>query len=167
MIKHQINQKGATLLEILAAMAVMVLIVNAAAMLIHVEINGTATAKTKVTTSYEIGNATRYITEDVTMAEVTNLVDGAQPIDFLDITWTDRYDLLNLAHSSGYFLVGTELCRNYDGNVTVVARDISGIEFSRTGRIITVSISCTPGWWGESETTQNTFRAYWGSVSIG
>ena len=159
MIKGQDKQKGATLLELLAAMAITALIITGIVGLIFQEFSGTATAKTSVTVAHEIGNAARWLSQDGMMAESTNLVEGAHPADNLTLTWIERRDFANIPHSSSYYLEGTQLYRDYDGTVTIVARDISKIEFSQTGYLLTVSISCTPRWW-KSTTTEKTYRIY-------
>jgi len=158
MMKGQDRQKGMTLLELLAAMAVAAMIMTGAVALIFQEYRGTAIAKTTITAAHEIGHAAWWISQDGMMAESTDLVEGADPVDHLTLTWVEKHDFLNIPHSCSYSLVGTELRRDYDGTVTTVARNISKIEFSQTGRLITVSISCTPQWWDPQRTVQKTYR---------
>jgi len=159
MMKGQARQKGMTLLELLVAMAITAMIISGVAALIFQEYSGTAIAKTSVTTAHEIGNAAHWISQDGMMAESTDLVEGAHPVGYLTLTWIERYDFANIPHSSSYYLEGTQLHRDYDGTVTTVARDISKIEFSQTGYLLTVSISCTPQWWN-STTGEKTYRIY-------
>jgi hypothetical protein len=148
------------LLELLAGMAIGVLVMGGAVGLIFHEHSTTAIAKTRVTAAHEIGNATRWISQDGMMAESTDLVEGADPVNHLMLTWTERHDFLNIPHSCSYSLLGTHLQRDYDGTVTTVARNISKIEFSQTGRLLTVSISHTPQWWVHEQTVQKTCRTY-------
>jgi len=159
MIKGQDKQKGATLLELLAAMAITALILTGVVGLIFQEFSGTATAKTSVTVAHEIGNAARWLSQDGMMAESTNLVEGAHPADNLTLTWIERRDFSDIPHSSSYYLEGAQLRREYDGTMTTVARDISKVEFSQAGNLLTVSISCTPRWWN-SATVEKTYRIY-------
>ena len=159
MINRQARQKGVTLLELMAGMAITAMIVSGVVGLIFHEFRGTAMAKTSVTTAHEIGNAARWISQDVMMAESTNLIEGADAVSNLTLTWVDRCDFANIPHSNSYYLEGTQLRRVYDGTVTTVARDISRIEFSQTSNLLTVSISCTPQWWG-APTIQKTYRIY-------
>ena len=79
-------------LEFIVGLAIVGLVVIGALGLIFHELKGTAIAKTHVSAAYEIGNAARWITQDVMMAEQTNLVDGAQSIDQLNLTWIDKYE---------------------------------------------------------------------------
>lgn len=159
MMNGQTRQKGVTLLELMLGMAITAMIVSGIVALIFQEYSGTAMAKTSVTVAHEIRNAARWISQDGMMAESTDLVEGAQPADNLTLTWIEQHDFANIPHSSSYYLEGTELRRNYDGSVTTVARDISKVAFSQTGRLITMSISCTPQWWN-STTVEKTYRVY-------
>jgi len=159
MMKGRAKQEGTTLLELLAGMAITAMIVGAIVGLIFQEWSGTATAKTSVTVAHEIRNAARWISQDGMMTESTDLVEGAQPVDHLTLTWIERYDFANIPHSSSYSLEDTQLRRDYDGIVTLAARNISKIEFSQTGRLLTVSISCTPQWW-KSATVEKRYSIY-------
>jgi len=152
------RQKGMTLLELMAAMAIMVLVMVGALAVIFQEYGGTDIAKTKVTAAHEISNAARRISQDGMMAESTDLVEGADPVNQLTLNWIERYDFANIPHSSNYSLCGTELRRNYDGAEATVARNISKIEFSQSGDLLAVSISCTPRWWAPDRTVEKTYR---------
>ena len=94
------------------------------------------------------------------MAESTDFVEGADPVDCLTLTWIEWYDFVNMPHSSSYYLEDTQLQRDYDGAVTTLARNISKIEFSQAGRILTVSVTCTPPWWCPNGEVQKTYRVY-------
>lgn len=159
MMKGRAKQEGSTLVELLAGMAITALIIGAIVGLIFQEWSGTATAKTSVTVAHEIRNAARWISQDGMMAENTDLAEEADLVDRLTMTWIERYDFANIPHSSSYFLEGTQLRRDYDGIVTTVARNISKIEFSQTGRLLTVSISSTPQWW-KSATVEKSYNIY-------
>ncbi len=159
MIKGQDRQKGTTLLELMVSMAITGMIVSGVVGLIFHEFRGTATAKTSITAAHEIGSAARWISQDGAMAENTNLVEGADPADRLDLTWIERREFADIPHSSSYYLEGTQLRRDYEGTVITVARDISKVEFSQTGYLLTVSIACTPQWW-DASTIEKTYRIY-------
>ncbi|MFB0559198.1 MAG: PilW family protein [Dehalococcoidales bacterium] len=159
MMNWQAKQKGTSLLELLVAMAITAMIVGGIAALIFQEYSGTATAKNSITVAHEIGNAARWISQDVMMAESTDLVEGTNPAGQVTLSWVDQSDFAYIPHSSSYYLEGTQLQRDYDGTVTTVARDISNIKFSQAGRILTVSISCTPQWWSAKKVGK-TYRIY-------
>ena len=160
-MNRQTGQKGFTLLELIAVMAVGALIIMGIVALIFQEFRGTALAKTSVTAAHEISNAARLVSQDGMMAESTDLVEGADPVDHITLTWVEQYDFSNIPHYSSYSLEGTKLRRDYDGAVTTVAQNISKVEFSQAGDVLTVSISCTPQWGGAPEkTVQKTYRIY-------
>ena len=160
MMKRWAKQKGVTLLELMAVMAIGSMIMSGVVGLIFQEFRGNAIACTSVTATHEIGNCARCISEDGMMAESTNLVEGADSVDQVTLTWIERYDFANIPHSSSYSLWDNQLRRDYDGTVTTVARDIPKVEFSQAGRILTVSIRCNPPWWTLTGMVQKTYRIY-------
>ena len=93
------------------------------------------------------------------MAQSSDLVDEAAPVDNLTLSWMEWYNLSAVPHVSTYWLSGTDLKRDYDGTVTTVARNISSIAFSQTGRVITVVVASTPPW-VPTETVERTFRVW-------
>ena len=161
MMKGQARQKGMTLLELTASMAIAAIIVLGVVSLIYSEARGTAVARTSVTAGHEISYAARWLSQDGWMAESTNLVDGADPVDHLTLNWIERSDFANIPHCCSYYLSGTQLLRDYDGTVQTVAGKISNLEFSQVGSLITVSIDCSPEWAGDSaKTVRKTYRIY-------
>ncbi|MFC1995434.1 type II secretion system protein J [Chloroflexota bacterium] len=159
MITGHTEQKGFILLEMIVSIAIGAAIMMGTVALISQEYSGTATAKASVTAAREIGNAARWVSQDGMMAESSDIMETAQPVENLTLTWIDRQDFANIPHSSSYYLEGTELRRNCDGNVTTVARDISRVAFSQNGRLLTVSIGCIPRWW-KATAVEKTYRIY-------
>ena len=159
-MKLQGSEKGTTLLELVVGLTIVALIVIGVVGLINHEVKSTATARACVTTADEIESAARWLSQDGMMAENTNLVDDAQPVDNLILSWIERYEFVNVPHTCSYSWYDNELYRDYDGTVTTVARHISGIKFSKAGSLLTVSISCTPPWIGQNRTVEKTYRIY-------
>jgi len=166
-MKRQDGQKGMTVLELVVGMAIVGMLVIGVVTLINHEVKGTAAARASVTNSDQIRGAARWLCKDGCMAESTNLVEGSQPVDNLTLSWVERYECVNVPHTCSYSLSGDELRRDYDGTVTTVARYISGIEFSQTGDVLTVSISCTPPWIGQDQVVEKTYRIYLRAASGG
>lgn len=161
MMKRKTGQTGMTLLELTAAMAIAAIIVLGVVSLIYSEARGTAVARTSVTAGHEISYAARWLSQDGWMAESTNLVDGADPVDHLTLNWIERLEFADIPHCCSYYLSGTQLLRDYDGTVQTVAGKISNLEFSQVGSLITVSIDCSPEWAGDSaKTVRKTYRIY-------
>jgi len=160
-MKGRDKQKGVTLLELMVAMAISAIIMLGVISLIYTEARGTAITRTSVTAGQEISYAARCLSQDGWMAESTNLVDGADPVDHLTLNWIERLEFVDIPHYSSYYLSGTQLLRDYDGAVKTVAGKISNIEFSQSGSLITVSIDCSPQWAGDSaKTVRKTYRIY-------
>ena len=156
----QERQKGTTLLELLVALSIVALIMGGVVALIFQEYRGTNLAKTYVTTAHEIRRAAQWISQDMMMAESTDFVEGTEPTDNITLNWIEKSDFANLPHSSSYYLLDDQLQRNYDGTITTVAQNISMVNFSQKGRLVTVSISCTPRWWNPNNTVEKTYRIY-------
>ena len=91
------------------------------------------------------------------MAESSDLVDGAAAVDRVTLTWTEWFQLANVPHESTYWLSGSELKRDFDGTVSTVARNISGVGFSQADRVITLVITSTPKW-SFTRSVERTFR---------
>ena len=154
------NQKGTAFLELVVGLAIVALIGTGVVGIIKHEFNSTATARACVTVADEMEYAARCISKDGIMAEETNLIEAAAPTDNLTLSWVQRYEFTNVPHTCSYYLSGDELCRNYDGEVTTVARHISGIKFSRNGDVINVTIQCTPPWVGQYRVVEKTYSIY-------
>ena len=159
-MRRQNSQKGATLLELVVGVAITGLIVLGVVGIISHEVKSTATARACVTVADEIENAARWLSHDGMMAESTNLIADTLPVNNLTLSWVERYEFTNIPHNCSYYLSGNELCRNYDGTVTTVARHISGIKFSVNGNCVQFSISRTPPWIGQNRTVEKTYRVY-------
>jgi len=160
-MKSRSREKGFTLLELLAATAISAIIMLGVVSLIYSEAKGTAVTKTSVTAGQEISYASHRISQDCWMAKSTNLVEGADPVDQLTLNWIEKIDFADIPHSCSYYLSGTQLIRDYDGDVKTVAEKISDIEFSQSGSLITVVIDCSPQWAGDSaKTVRKIYRMY-------
>ena len=156
MKKRQARQTGMTLIELLSGMAITAMIVVGIVGLIYHEVTTTSTTKTIVTTTQEITNAARCISKDAVMAESTDL-EGSQPANQVTLSWTERFDFTSIPHTSSYYLSGTDLQRDYDGQVNTVAQNISEVEFSQSDRMLTVSICCTSPWRVANPTVEKTY----------
>ena len=157
MMRRQSRQKGYTLLEFIVALGLVGVMLPALVGLIWQEVRGTGIAKSTVTACSEMSNVSRRLSQDCMMAQSSDLVNEAAPVDQLTLTWMEWYQLTAAPHVSIYWLSGTDLKRDYDGVVTTVARNISSIAFSQTDRVITVRVTSTPPWF-PTKTMEETFR---------
>ena len=73
------------------------------------------------------------------MARSADISDGEEAEE-ITLEWIDTG---GNAHTSSYFLLRKDLLREYDGVVTVAARDISLTEFALSGNMLTFRIEST------------------------
>lgn len=143
------KQKGFTLIEIMAVMAVGGMIMTVALLSIYQVVWGSARTNDQVAALTDVNYAALWIKKDLQMAQYTDLIEGDPvPQSSVSLRWIDNTGWAgdNATHSADYTLSGTELVRTYDGTPRVVGRYISSIWFTQVGRVITCSITATgPG----------------------
>ena len=139
------GQRGMTLLELLVAAAVGAVLTTGAAAAIYQSGKLARWGGDELRAWHDIRSGVYWMGRDIPMAETTDLVDGAGPVSSLSLTWTEHSEAGDIPHTSSYYLVGSELKRDYDGSVITVARHIQSLGFSLSQRLITVSLSSSPG----------------------
>jgi len=159
MILKLSGQKGFQLIEVILALCVTAIIMTIVVNFVFFEVRGTTIAKVSVSASQELGNAGRSLRKDVMMAQSSDLDIESTPADNLTLSWIEWYKLSAIPHVSTYWLSGNDLKRDYDGVVTIVARNISSISFSQNGRMITVLITTTPPF-VPTETVEQAFNVW-------
>ena len=135
------GQRGFTLLEILLAMAIAGMIMPVVASSIFLISRGTVRMNNDFVIQQDIDGASNWFNRDLSQARTIDLADPALPVNHVRVDWID---LTGWATSDGHYveytLDGTNLMRNYDGTVSIAARRVAEIWFSRSGRFITVAI---------------------------
>ena len=140
------KQKGFTLIEIMAVMAVGGMIMTVALLSIYQVVWGSARSNDQVSALTDVNYAALWVKKDLQMAQYTNLAEeGVPQSPPVTLSWIDNTGWAgdNATHSANYILSGTELVRTYDGTPRVVGRYISDIWFTQEGRVITCSITAT------------------------
>ncbi len=167
MRKRADNQKGFTFLEVLLVVAIVGALVPVLGGSIVQVIRGTERNNTMVIALADIEHAASWLNQDLLMAQTTNLVYG-QPVDLvagdtLTLNWTDYYDGQAITHQSQYYLSGTRLMRDSDGQVGNIASYISQAEFSIDDsnelKMVTVTLTSSPESISERSETR-TYRIY-------
>jgi len=87
----------------------------------------------------ETATSTRWLLRDIHRAEATTLIDGGAAASSGTFSWVDGGAVVCV-----YSLNGTDLVRNCGSSVFTVARSISGLQFSRTGDLVTAVYTITP-----------------------
>ena len=141
------SQSGFTLVELLVALGVMSLILPTVITSIYQIARGTTQINNELIIQQDIELASSWFTRDLALASSSDDVeDGAPPIDHMLIRWIDQTGWAvegEESHYVEYTLVAPNLYRNYDGNITIVARHVSSIAFSRVGSYITIAMTST------------------------
>ena len=147
------GQRGFTLVEILLAAGITGLIMPVLAMSIFQVISAPARVNTALVIQQDIDLASRWFSRDLSQAKTTDLVNGASSVNHARIDWTDEtaWAVSGLeAHYVEYTLSGTNLLRNFDGTTSIAGRRVSDIQFSRSGKYITIAITSSLG--GKAQT---------------
>lgn len=136
------GESGFTLVELMAGMALSVLVgtimVTSMFQLNKASSNGRAQQAVTV----QVRAATLWLERDIARAETSNVPDPGAPLASAQFDWTDDTG----PHSCIYALDGADLIRTCDGVPGSVARYLSGLQFTRSGALLTVGFTATaPG----------------------
>lgn len=167
-MKVESSQKGFTLLELLLVTAVGTVVLAGVVGAIFQVYGVTMGKSDKITALEDIKAVAQSIVADMKIAQNSTLVDKAQPVTSMALTWKSWYvgtgnytgTYQNLLHSINYTVSGGRLRRSYDGgNITYAGRYLSGIQFSRDGDIIKIVITSSTD--NTTKTAENqTFQFY-------
>ncbi|MBI4287737.1 MAG: prepilin-type N-terminal cleavage/methylation domain-containing protein [Chloroflexi bacterium] len=153
------KQKGFTLVEVIVALGLMSLVTVGATSGVFYMLKASAEVSNRLPGLNSVQIAGRWVSRDAQMAKNTDLVDGAPAVDIevTPVTFyrTDYYNDPHTSHTTVYRVLDGELQREEDGQSTIVARDLTGVTFSISGRTVTVIISSE----GQSRTYQATLRS--------
>ena len=139
------GQRGFTLVEMLMAVAIVGMIVPLLISGIFQVTRGTVRVNTDLGVMQDIDGASTWINRDLSQAQETNLNEG-ETLPTMRVDWVDQTGWAvegAESHFAEYTLVGTNLVREYDGENQIVARRIASIQFSRSGKFVTVTITST------------------------
>jgi len=160
-MKRNAGQRGMVVAELLIAIGLSAMIVGTVGSAVFQFTGATERGNQQFRALHDVQNAGYWLTRDGARAESTSLVEGAPPVSSIILNWTDD----GQPKSCAYSLFGTDLTRYADGGypngtATIVARNISHVEFSMSQGVIIVSITSSPdGRWGvEKEITYRISR---------
>lgn len=150
------DQRGITLVEVLLAAGIATMIAGVLGSAIFLFFRVTEQGNDQYRALHDVQNAGFWITRDGESAQTADLVEGADPVNSMTLSWSDAGE----EHTITYSLSGNNLQRDYDGTISTVARYISFVGFSISEqRVITADITSAPqGRWETSE--QSTYKVY-------
>ena len=86
----------------------------------------------------ELRHADSRFAGDALYTEATSLVDGAAPVNTVNLTWTDTG---GVSHTAVYSVTGdNRLVRDLNGMQSTLARDVVQTGFSLNGRLLTFDL---------------------------
>jgi len=154
-MKIRFDQRGTTLIELLISVGLTAIIAVVLGSVIFQFAQATEQGNGQLQALHDLQNAGYRITADGKRAETTNLIEGAGPVSTMTLAWSDGEQ----SNTITYSLSGTDLEREHNGTTRVVARHVSGVEFSISQGVVTVTITSAPaGRWGVSK--QATYKTY-------
>ena len=158
-------QRGFTLIEILLALAVAGMIAPPVVSAIFQMSRGTADIRASLVVQQDVDVASSYFTRDLSQAMTTDVVDLAAPVSSMRVSWNDQTSwaaTVGEPHCARYYIEPgtTFLKRNYDGasdcavdgTVSIVGRRVADVQFSRSGRLMTILIKSSLGGQAQSLT---------------
>lgn len=135
------RQEGMTLVEVLIVSAITAVLVGGLTTAIFMTVSATGRGNDETSALRDLQSAAYWISTDCQMAATTDLSEGEEVVDALNLQWTGSS---GESHSSGYSLCGSELQRDYDGAKTTLAWYVSSVEFSISGNVVTFYVESTP-----------------------
>ena len=143
------NQKGITLIEVIIGTAIAAAIATGLGFAVLNLITVTERGTDQTSAIHDVKNAVYHISYDAKMAGSTDLIAA----DDLLLEWVDGG---GNAHFSHYYLSGSELLRDNDGDIITVARFISSLEFTVSATNLNYVIVSSPGRLGVTESFSGT-----------
>ena len=144
------GQRGFTLPELLITVAITGLIVGVLGAAIYQIITATESGNDRMTAMHELQNAGHWVTLDGQMAKTATVGGNELVLAIPDDDPLITYDVT-------YKRVDSELLRETDGSQMILAQNISDISFSVENRVITMTITSSPGG-RESTSAEGTYK---------
>lgn len=144
------HERGMTLVELLLAAGIAAMVAGVLGSATFQFMQVTERGNDQFRALHNVQNAGYWITLDGRRAETTDLIEGAEPVESMTLSWTDS----GQPHTVTYSLTGTDLQRDHNGTMTIVARYVSSVGFSISEGVITATLTSSPdGRWEVSKET--------------
>ena len=152
------SQRGFTLIELLVAAAIAGLIMPVVVSMLFQLTTGTSRVTADLIVQQDINTLSGFISRDIAQAQTIDLIDllvdpGAPPVDYMRAEWIDETGWSapgEEAHFVEYTLSPPRVLRTLDGVTLVAGKYVDDIQFSRTGKFISVVLTSSLG--GRAET---------------
>ena len=143
-MKADAKQRGMTLVEILIALSITGMIIGALGASIYTITSVTGRGNAEISLLRDIQSASYWISNDARMARDATLI-GRDPGSGEILVWDDSQ---GNPHSCNYTFAGRELIRSFDGTSSIIAWNVSSIEFSLNDDALAYTLTSeTEGRW--------------------
>lgn len=150
------KQKGYTLIELLVALPIGAAVLAVVVTSIFQIMQGRVDIAQKTTAMADIDNAIHWLTRDLVLAQETTLAEEASPVSYMTMYWSDLTHWAaeegTTDHFASYTLSGNQLLRNFDGQVTIIGRYMTDVDFIIEGKMFTITLTSCPGLPGSTVT---------------
>ena len=135
------RQRGFTLVEMMVAVAFLGILGSLVTTTAFQSRKSQVETTTRIKLADQVSRASTWLTRDGHNAYSSDLVDGAPAVNSATFVMT----INNLPATCTYSLDGGSLVRSCSGSPAVVATNISGLAFSKAGRLVAVSFNVAVG----------------------
>ncbi len=133
------RQTGVTIVELLSGIALSALVGGIMVTSMWELTRASEMGQAQQAVTIQVRAATLWLERDISRASSSNVPDPGAPLASAQFDWTDEIG----PHSCVYELTGTDLIRTCDSVPTTVAKHLSGLQFTRSGQLLTVGFTAT------------------------
>ena len=139
--RENLRQRGVTLLEVIVSLGIMgalsgVIVISSFAML-----KAQASTNGQAEVAIEVSKSTRWLARDIHRAASSDLVVGAGAVTTADFTWDDGGVITTCTYSMD--AGSSTMVRTCPSGPKAVANGITGLQFTRSGELVTASYTVT------------------------
>ncbi len=145
MIRRSLKQRGFTLIELMVGIGIMSLVVGGIGSTVFYSVGTGRNVVKDGQAINELRKGFSWFSSDAKMAKTTSLIDGAGAVTSATFDWTDEYEDAGTPHTISYALTGSRLVRTMDGVGYPVASNVTSVEFTRSGQVVTVQATVNTG----------------------
>jgi prepilin-type N-terminal cleavage/methylation domain-containing protein len=136
---HGVNsQRGFNLVEMMVSIGLLSLVVTLAGSALFQALGSQRWWQADAMATRDLRHAMSLYGRDAAKAETVDLADAGGPVSSLIITWPDSTGSL---HTTTFAMSGDTLTRDVDGAAMILARNVTSVEFNRSGKTLQLELT--------------------------